>query len=310
MLKIGLFLTSWLAVNAQGTSGSCMSSGCGDAGICIDYGSGNVRCSCTDGFQGTATQCVAESDCRFTGCTDGTCEAGRDGSYGCTCKAGFVLSQDDNKCVPAPENCPDTPCPKGYCRTNTDGSKVCVCTVVISSASGLIKCNSSASMTVDCTTRNCQYGVCINRNGVYGCQCLMGYTLSTTDRTVCVPVTQGQSSTNAINVCQWTVCTNGRCGTDVSGAPRCICDPGYQLSPASSSVCVKIYKPVQWGCDVSGCLNGYCAREYNGRRKCICYPGFRPHPHYPSRCVEMYNPWRYSFDIFSSPMGLLLLGDF
>ncbi|XP_046579611.1 fibrillin-1-like [Haliotis rubra] len=297
MLTFGLLLTTCLAVNSQGTSGNCMATGCGDSGICIDYGDGNVRCSCTDGFKGTATQCVAETDCRFTGCTDGTCESGSDGSFRCTCKPGFVFTQDDNKCEPAPENCPDTPCPNGYCRTNTDGSKMCMS-------------DSSASKTEDCSTRNCQYGVCINRNGVYGCQCLMGYTLSTTDRTVCVPLTPGQSATNAINMCQWTVCTNGRCDTDRAGAPYCICNPDYQWSSTSRTVCVKKYKPVPWSCDVSGCQNGYCGRGYAGHRKCICYPGFRPDPYHPSRCVEIYNPWRYGFDIFSSPMGMLLLGDF
>ncbi|XP_065641710.1 fibrillin-1 isoform X2 [Hydra vulgaris] len=168
------------------------------------------------------------------------------GSYSCTCKSGWKLS--NNSCVDIDEcenNCNWT---NSNC-TNTDGSYNCTC------QPGWRLVNSSC-VDIDECENNCNWtnSNCTNTDGSYNCTCQPGWRLVNSS---CVDIDECE------NNCNWT---NSNC-TNTDGSYNCTCQPGWRLVNSS---CVDIDE-CENNCNWT---NSNCTNT-DGSYNCTCQPGWR-----------------------------------
>ncbi|CAH1245436.1 SCUBE1 [Branchiostoma lanceolatum] len=202
------------------------------------------QCSCYTGYAGTS--CDTDIDECLTnnaGCQH-TC-VNTAGSYYCTCRIGYLLSQghnceDINECLIGNGGC------QHNC-INTEGSYSCTC------RTGYQQAEQSCYDIDECSSNNggCQQ-VCENTEGSFSCSCRNGYQLV------------GTSDCTDIDECS---SDNGGCEhncVNSVGSYRCTCRHGYQLSGTTNCV------------DVNECLSlpdcHFCTNTV-GSFTCSCRRG-------------------------------------
>lgn len=181
---------------------------CDDRQVCDDA-SGQARCVCGDGYEG--------SDCQR--CADGYQDNDGDGNCDPTCALGDALCNDNGRC------------------DDSTGQVRCVCNP------GYIgdDCNrcdtgyqdndQNGSCKADCGTSGlqCPNGHCDDSSGQPSCVCDTGYAGAS-----CNQCDGGYQDNDNNGSCEadcgtagYTCSNKGRC-VDSSGVPRCDCDAGYQ----------------------------------------------------------------------------------
>ncbi|CAH1788959.1 unnamed protein product [Owenia fusiformis] len=234
---------------------------CHDVGLTCAYGCRNTSsppvCFCKNGYNLTdAENCTNINECELgiDGCS-GVC-TDMDGSFQCSCGAGFQLGNDQKSC----QGCDST-------HWGIDCANLCEC------GSRARQCNASIGCT-DCVPgwggENCEEDIdecaniticgdnaqCINNNGSYACLCNAGFQqegdiVKCVDINECVslqPCDPNADCTNAQGSFDCTCksgydgngtecenineCSNGTCGnnavcTDTPGSYICSCETGY-----------------------------------------------------------------------------------
>jgi len=232
----------------------CQDSPCQHGGECTDGVDPPFTCACPDGYTGTlcelnVNECATgDHDC------DGnaTC-ADTDGSYVCTCKAGWqgdgTSCVNVNECADATDNCSDD----ATC-TDTPGSFTCACNdgytgdgVVCSNV------NECQEGSHTCDT----HASCADTDGGYTCTCDPGWAGS------------GESCSN-VNECQQGTDScddHATCG-DTQGGYTCTCKPGWT---GDGETCSNVDE-CQQGTD--GCSDDATCTDTPGSYTCDCKPGY------------------------------------
>ncbi|XP_078693848.1 uncharacterized protein LOC144923323 isoform X2 [Branchiostoma floridae x Branchiostoma belcheri] len=174
------------------------------------------QCSCFTGYTGIS----CDTDINECLTNNGGCQhdcVNTAGSYYCTCRDGYLLSQghnceDINECLIGNGGC------QHNC-INTVGSYSCSC------RTGYQQADRSCYDIDECSSNNggCHH-VCLNTEGSFRCSCRTGYQLV------------GTSDCTDINECS---SDNGGCQhncVNTEGSYRCTCRHGYQLSGTSNCV--------------------------------------------------------------------------
>uniref|UniRef100_A0A2C9K8L8 Uncharacterized protein n=1 Tax=Biomphalaria glabrata TaxID=6526 RepID=A0A2C9K8L8_BIOGL len=227
-----------------------------------------------------------------------------EGSYTCSCSAGYTMDIDHEYCLDIDEcyNASLNQCDH-YC-TNTNGSFTCSCKTGFSLSS-----NGSCTDIDECINTTCSQ-VCSNQYGSYQCTCFSGYNLHS-DNINCVDINEcdpplnmcdhvclnsGGSFNCSCNKGYLLVSGNGTCVdvdecetnetlcegpcTNTKGGYTCGCQAGYKLG--SSGVCE----------DIDECLDkmSSCSQLCNntqGSYQCTCEYGYRPQAGQPYLCVDI-----------------------
>uniref|UniRef100_A0A8C8F3E4 Latent-transforming growth factor beta-binding protein 1 n=1 Tax=Oncorhynchus tshawytscha TaxID=74940 RepID=A0A8C8F3E4_ONCTS len=188
-------------------------------------------------------------------CLGGVC-ANTEGSFTCTsCKDGYRVSQDRQRCEDIDECQSGSVCANGIC-LNSEGSYSC------------ITCPSGYSVSLDgevcedidecALPTTCPKGTCTNTEGSFICTtCRPGYR-----------VTEDGLECEDINECEDSgLCLGGQC-TNSPGSYSCSCPPGLELVDGTS--CRDVNE-----CSKDGvCSHGQCLNT-DGSYLCLCEAGFK-----------------------------------
>ncbi|KAL3851659.1 hypothetical protein ACJMK2_015388, partial [Sinanodonta woodiana] len=181
-----------------------------------------------------------------------------DGSYTCSCKAGYggngVVCTDVNECAVGTNAC-DKRLGRGMC-TNTDGSYVCSCSTGFILAPDGLNCNDVDECTRQ--TDNCSE-ICTNVDGGYLCSCQTGFRLAA-DQHTCI-VEKACNATSAPS-CEY------KC-TSLNGTDTCVCNTGYKLSGLTACIDINECTESQ-PCDVQ---HGLCTNTA-GSFTCSCLDNY------------------------------------
>ncbi|NOY92940.1 MAG: hypothetical protein GXP55_17285 [Deltaproteobacteria bacterium] len=229
---------------------------------------------CPAGFRGFDTSCTNIDECAegapCVGAVGATC-ADTDGSYTCTCPAGYSgagvgaggTCADDDECASV------STCGSGSC-SNTVGSYTCSCDSGYSApATGGTCVNVNECATA--TTCGVGRAGCVDTVGSYRCTCQSGFT---------APPAGGTCSD--IDECaSVSTCGPGSCSNTV-GSYTCACDSGYS-APATGGTCSDIDECVSGTDDCDSDPVASCANSTGGFT-CTCGAPFTGTGHGATGC--------------------------
>jgi len=200
-----------------GTNGSVCGPG---VDTCSLTSVGGYECSCVTGYSPSSDLLICEDIDECSNSTLNTCSAdatcsNTDGSYNCTCNAGY--SGDGFNCTNVDECANSTlnTCSSDATCTDTTGSYTCACNAGYSgdgfNCTDIDECSAGTST---CVTN----ADCTNTDGSYTCTCSAGYTGD--GLTNCTDINECANSTD--NNCD----TNAYC-SNTEGSFTCACNSGY-----------------------------------------------------------------------------------
>ncbi|KAH9523898.1 hypothetical protein Btru_047351 [Bulinus truncatus] len=254
---------------------------------------------CPIGYTEWNGTCLDIDECNNTKICDGSC-TNTEGSYICTCPAGYRLDLTDRKSCKDINECEERTSRCEQKCINNKGSYTCSCysdytldtngqTCTLDPSKQVScyvcqqVCQTTASSQVNCSCRigyevdpkdktncidldECQSGnkpcshVCVNSLGSYQCSCYSGYKLAA-DRISCEACKSPYYGENCGNICQ---CNN-----------RGTCDP------VRGCVCNRQWTGVNCEIDVNECTqpdvcpSGYVCENTIGSYKCQCPTGYK-----------------------------------
>ncbi|XP_026473661.1 protein crumbs-like [Ctenocephalides felis] len=220
----------------------CLNQPCQNGGTCEETSSGDIRCTCTRGFQGRRCEIEMTTHplCAGNPCqNNGTCHvAPGTNNYQCDCPEGFTGVH----CETDVDDCLSQPCMhNGICTDLTRGYS-CDCSRI-----GYSGRNCEVNID-ECSQHNpCEHNArCYDTHGSYVCECLPGYG--------------GKNCEQRLDQCLSSPCYNGGTCTDHGTYTECTCPDGY-----SGELCEK--RPLcrtNHDCPPdSDCVSG----------ECVCKPG-------------------------------------
>ncbi|XP_038544387.1 stabilin-2 isoform X2 [Canis lupus familiaris] len=235
---------------------------CSGRGSCAEGMEGNGRCSCQDGFGGTACEACAHDNLfgpncsAVCSCVHGVCNSGIDGDGSCECYSAYTGSHCDQ---PIPE-CADLLCPENSrCSPSSqDETKLeCKCLPNYQGDGHYCKPINPCLQAVCHPHARCTYlgpnrHSCTCQEGYHGdgqvClpvdHCQTNYGNCSTESTVCIYDGPGQSHCECkehyhnympgVGCSMADVCEsknpchrNANCSTIAPGQPKCTCQKGY-----------------------------------------------------------------------------------
>ncbi|KAJ8953252.1 hypothetical protein NQ318_015834 [Aromia moschata] len=215
---------------------------CRNGGTCFNTGQGSYTCSCSAGFNGTDCE-IPTDDCSRSPCLNGGGCVPKGAYNVCSCPFGF----SGLRCEVSTKTCAEQPCKNGGTCTNTDVGYQCSCRPGFSGADCEHQANS-------CAPNPCKNdGTCVESASGFQCICPSGFA--------------GDRCEVNKDDCQGNPCLNGGTCIDKVNEFRCHCVPGY-VGP----LCER---------RVDYCHGGTCERRVHGF-ECTCPPGFLG-----SRCEEV-----------------------
>ncbi|XP_072037821.1 uncharacterized protein [Amphiura filiformis] len=231
---------------------------------CASDGANDV-CRCLNGFQGDGTSCTDIDEC--TDETD-TCDADNgicnnvDGTYECSCAAGYKLATDDRTCINYDECiAEDDDCDANAACADTVGSFTCTCNTGYSGNG--VTCSDDNECTLGTDSCAESHSTCTNTDGSYTCACDSGYHGNAWEECFDIDECLAETSPCATN----TVCVN------TPGSFTCTCRTGYEgdtpSDPATS--CTDIDECA----DSTTCHANAECNNIDGSYTCECNTGFR-----------------------------------
>ncbi|XP_077139129.1 latent-transforming growth factor beta-binding protein 1 isoform X2 [Ranitomeya variabilis] len=260
---------------------------------------GSFACvPCPDGYKGSNGRCFDIDECQedTSLCANGDC-SNLEGSYMCTCRAGFESTSDSKQCIDIDECQLGNLCLNGRCQ-NIEGSFLCSCNRGYQLSPARDRCDDIDECQ---DTSLCGHGQCRNTRGSFTCICNDGYKLAPAgdqceDIDECQELYEacqgGGSCYNTdgsytcvcpdgfllidgrrcqdINECSnLELCSpNGEC-LNTAGSFHCICDQGFTTTPNGKSC-----EDVDECTNSTLCSQGFCENT-NGSYRCLCYQGYQ-----------------------------------
>lgn len=298
--------TGWTGDDCGENFNACLENPCILGQNCTDLspaehsrrGVGYNCSNCPMGYAvNNISKCEDVNECtdNTSGCVQ-TC-TNTDGSYMCSCRAGYRLNanrhfcDDINECIEKTHHCQQVcintdggyncSCEAGYslgingsciqiesanatCHTAgcSQGCKVLNNTAECFCLAGYTRSNKTVCTDVDeCRLSVCSQ-VCNNTPGSYFCSCRNGYQLDS-DETTCVPCPNLRYGPG----CQLTCQCNGR-GTNCNSLTGCECQEGWKGTNCQEDVNECVVTPGICGSSLQICTNT------NGSYRCDCLPGY------------------------------------
>uniref|UniRef100_A0A3P8Y7W9 Latent-transforming growth factor beta-binding protein 1 n=1 Tax=Esox lucius TaxID=8010 RepID=A0A3P8Y7W9_ESOLU len=218
---------------------------------------GSYSCTCPAGYRLQGDVCADVDECTPFPCTNGRCE-NTPGSYQCVCRSGFKL--EDSACIDINECEEPSQCPGQQC-VNSVGSYKCIaCKVGHSLQNGVCSDVDECQVPDTCGTDR----LCVNTDGSYRCDCKPGFRTGGHGR-----------QCRDINEClEGDFCfPKGECVNTV-GSYQCVCSQGYTTSSNGSS-CLDVDECARFGQGL--CPDGRCINT-EGSYQCKCQVGFTTNP--------------------------------
>lgn len=213
---------------------------CRNGGTCFNTGQGSYTCSCPAGFNGTDCEIPAD-DCLKSPCINGGTCVPKGGYNICSCLPGFSGLQ----CETVIDYCSKQPCQNGGTCTNTENGYQCSCGHGFSGSNCDYQINR-------CLPNPCKNdGACVETDDGFQCICPSGFS--------------GELCNINIDDCKGNPCQNGGTCIDKVNEFRCHCVPGYVGPLCQNRVDYCITKP---------CANGGTCLQLINDYKCKCAPGF------------------------------------
>ncbi|KAH9523886.1 hypothetical protein Btru_047324 [Bulinus truncatus] len=225
---------------------------------------------CPTGYTKWNGTCVDIDECYNTKTCDGSC-INTEGSYICTCPAGYRLDLTDRKSCKDINECEERTSTCQQKCINNKGNYTCSCY----SDYKLDTDGQTCTLDVDeCQSDNkpCSH-ICVNSLGKYDCSCYTGYKLAV-DQISCEACKSPYYGENCGNICQ---CNN-----------RGTCDP------VRGCVCNRQWTGVNCEIDVNECtqpdvcLSGYICENTIGSYRCQCPTGYKLENGLCQECDEGY----------------------
>ncbi|KAJ8976967.1 hypothetical protein NQ317_018057 [Molorchus minor] len=213
---------------------------CLNGGTCFNTGQGSYTCSCPAGFNGTNCD-IPMDDCSRSPCLNGGTCGPKNGYNVCSCHAGFR----GLRCEISKKTCGEQPCRNGGTCTNTDVGYQCSCRPGFSGTDCEHQANS-------CSPNPCKNdGTCVESASGFQCICPSGFA--------------GDRCEINKDDCQGNPCQNGGTCIDKINEFRCHCVPGYVGPLCQKRVDYCVTKP---------CANGGTCMQLINDYNCTCAPGF------------------------------------
>ncbi|MGH0119291.1 UNVERIFIED_CONTAM: hypothetical protein FKN15_026971 [Acipenser sinensis] len=214
---------------------------------------------CPTGKEGNGIQCSGDGknctdndECKNSPCTQNATCTNTEGSYTCTCKAGYS-GDGKTSCTDVDECKTSSPCsPNANC-TNEIGSYKCVCKQGFNgdgktSCTDVDECKTSSPCSPN--------AICTNEIGSYKCVCKQGF--------------QGDGKNCTDNdECKNSPCIQNAMCTNTEGSYTCTCKPGYTGDGKTSCTDVDECKTSSPCSPNANCTNVI------GSYKCVCKQGFQ-----------------------------------
>ncbi|CAG9855296.1 unnamed protein product [Phyllotreta striolata] len=213
---------------------------CRNGGTCFNTGQGSYTCSCPAGFNGTDCEIPAD-DCLRSPCLNGGTCSPKGGYNICSCPIGYSGLQ----CETVVNYCSKRPCKNDGVCTNTENGFHCSC----KSGFNGVYCEHQINR---CLPNPCKNdGICVESAEGFQCACPSGFT--------------GELCDINIDDCKGSPCQNGGTCIDKVNEFRCHCVAGYVGPLCQNRVDYCITKP---------CANGGTCLQLINDYKCKCAPGF------------------------------------
>ncbi|XP_068948321.1 latent-transforming growth factor beta-binding protein 2 [Petaurus breviceps papuanus] len=250
----------------------CVSPGVCLSGICSNT-IGSYSCNtCDRGYQpdalGHTCEDVNECEDHETNCVGGECR-NTPGSYQCHCPLGFQLI-DGTMCDDVDECADIARCLGGQC-LNTEGSFVCVCESGFQPSPENGECV-DIDECKDYGDTVCGTWRCENSPGSYRCilGCQPGFHMTPTGD--CIDIDECANE---------TLCGNHGFCDNTDGSFRCLCDRGYEVSPAGWD-CVDVNE-----CELMVAVCGAALCEnVEGSFLCLCANDHEEYDAQDGRCRQ------------------------
>ncbi|XP_069783386.1 adhesion G protein-coupled receptor E1-like isoform X2 [Narcine bancroftii] len=226
--------------------------------------------TCSSGYQidpNSQTDCIDINECTNDPCKPSKKCINTVGSYRCTCKNGFRLSQYSCKDI---NECDTFPCAQEATCQNTEGSFRCVCSTGYKHQT-LSDKNSICEDIDECESLPCgHHTICSNTLGSYQCNCIPGFKPTPTTANLSM-----QKVCQDINECDTFPCAQEATCQNTEGSFHCVCSTGYKHQTLSdkNSICEDIDE-----CESLPCGHHTICSNTLGSYHCNCIPGFKPTP--------------------------------
>ena len=249
-------------------------------------------CTCPEGYKlgPSGRNCIDLNECNDPNfCNNGRC-INTDGSAECQCANGFILSQDNSKCIDMRQE----PCFNNFqcsiSRPKNMTKQNCCCSFGKSWGTSCDRCPTEGTSAFkelcplgpgrgefgedfdECQLLGpdiCDAGICINTDGSYRCECPKGYKLDSSGKK-CVDDDECLSMPK--------ICGNGTC-SNVDGSFECACAEGYAPGPLGN--CEDVDECVEYGHQCA-----FRCHNIAGSYRCICPYGYEVAPD-GRHCVDI-----------------------
>ncbi|XP_072048339.1 lactadherin-like [Amphiura filiformis] len=149
-------------------AGECLTSPCDPYAVCSSNNDGSFDCTCNAGFNGDGLSCTDDDECLAIPCDLNALCSNNPGSFSCACNAGF--SGDGFNCIDNDE-CLTIPCDPNAICSNNPGSFDCSCNAGFS-GDGLSCADVDECLTIGCDLN----ATCSNIPGSFNCTCNTGFS--------------------------------------------------------------------------------------------------------------------------------------